>query len=147
MKADTKEVTLLLVEDDDIDAASIERSFLKQRIGNLIVRAHDGVEAFELLRNGAVTHPFMILLDLQMPRMNGLEFLEKLRKDPDFHDTVVFVLTTSKSDQDIIESYNKKIAGYFVKEEAGVNFIDVVRMFENYWKILHVPTETKSQGH
>ncbi|WP_085902354.1 response regulator [Kiloniella majae] len=143
MKADTREVTLLLVEDDDIDAASIERSFLKQRIGNSIVRAHDGIEALELLKNGAITYPFMILLDLQMPRMNGLEFLTKLREDSELHDTIVFVLTTSKSDQDIVESYHKKVAGYFVKEEAGVNFIDVVHMFENYWRVLHVPTEPR----
>ncbi|WP_421783196.1 response regulator [Kiloniella litopenaei] len=144
MKADTNEITLLLVEDDDIDAASIERSFLKQRIGNSIIRAHDGVEAFELLKGGAVPYPFMVLLDLQMPRMNGLEFLDKLRADPELDDTLVFVLTTSKSDQDIVESYNKKVAGYFVKEEAGVNFIDVVNMFESYWRVLHVPTEPRT---
>ncbi|WP_417430993.1 response regulator [Kiloniella sp.] len=144
MKADTSEITLLLVEDDDIDAASIERSFLKQRIGNSIVRAHDGVEALELLKSGAVSYPFMVLLDLQMPRMNGLEFLDNLRADPELVDTLVFVLTTSKSDQDMVKSYNRKVAGYFVKEEAGINFIDVVNMFESYWRVLHVPTEPRA---
>lgn len=133
------EVTLLLVEDDDVDAMSINRSFKKQRIGNPIMRAHDGMEAMELLKNDMVPSPYMILLDLQMPRMGGLEFLQELRADPKHFDTIVFVLTTSKADLDMVSSYKHLIAGYFVKDTAGDNFIDVVDVLGSYWKVLHLP--------
>ncbi|WP_033405839.1 response regulator [Kiloniella laminariae] len=135
----TKEVSLLLVEDDDVDATSVERSFLKQRIGNSVLRAHDGREAYEMLREKRITKPYIILLDLQMPRMNGLEFLSAIRKDPELTDSIVFVLTTSKADEDLVASYNHQVAGYFVKQEAGKNFIDVVTMLDSYWKIVHFP--------
>ncbi|MCZ4279707.1 response regulator [Kiloniella laminariae] len=135
----TKEVSLLLVEDDDVDATSVERSFLKQRIGNSVLRAHDGLEAYEMLRQKKILKPFIILLDLQMPRMTGLEFLSVIRKDPEFTDSIIFVLTTSKADEDLVASYNHQVAGYFVKQEAGKNFIDVVTMLDSYWKIIHFP--------
>jgi CheY-like chemotaxis protein len=139
------EVTLFLIEDDDVDAMSIERSFAKQRIRNQIVRAHDGIEALEFLKEGKVSHPFIILLDLQMPRMTGLEFLKELRGNAEHFDAIVFVLTTSKADQDLIASYNQFIAGYFVKDNAGENFIDVVNALDSYWKILHLPSKKDFQ--
>lgn len=132
-------VTLLLVEDDDVDAMSIERGFRKQRIANEIVRARDGIEALEFLRNDVVEAPYIILLDLQMPRMNGLEFLEQLRNDPVLFNSVVFVLTTSPAEEDITASYRQYIAGYFVKDGAGDGFLDVVGMLNGYWKIVHLP--------
>lgn len=139
MSENKKEVTLLLVEDDDIDAMSITRAFKKMYIGNDIVRANDGLEALELLRNGSVPAPYIILLDLQMPRMNGLEFLEAIRQDPNLAQSTVFVLTTSKSDEDISASYKKNIAGYFIKEQVGEGFLDIVNMLKGYWKIVHFP--------
>jgi len=136
-----KEVTLLLVEDDDIDAISIERGFAKQRIGNNIVRANDGVEALDKLRNQEVVRPLVVLLDLQMPRMTGLEFLQTIRKDEQLKDIVVFVLTTSEDEQDIFESYKLNVAGYFVKDDAGQNFIDIIDLIDGYWKVVHLPTQ------
>ena len=135
----SRDVTVFLIEDDDIDAMSIKRSFRKLRIGNPIKRAVDGVEAFEMLSAGEVTAPFIILLDLQMPRMGGVEFLQEIRKDPKYSSSVVFVLTTSKNDQDIVNSYKKNIAGYFLKEETGKEFLDIVTMLEGYWTIAHLP--------
>lgn len=135
----SKDITLLLIEDDDIDAMTIERSFHKQRIANPIVRAYDGIEALELLRNKTVTKPFIILLDLRMPRMDGVEFLNELRADKEYTDTVVFVLTTSESEQDISDSYHHHVAGYFVKGKAGEQFSDMVSILDNYWKIVHLP--------
>lgn len=139
MSEQPKEVTLLLIEDDDIDAMSITRAFKKMHIGNNIIRANDGQEGLDLLRSGAVPSPYIILLDLQMPRLNGLEFLEAIREDPELAQSTVFVLTTSKSDEDITASYKKHIAGYFVKEQVGEGFLDIVKMLKGYWKIVHFP--------
>jgi len=136
---DNKEVTILLVEDDDVDAMTIERAFKKLRIGNTIVRACDGLEAFELLNDSVLASPFIILLDLQMSRMNGLEFLEALRKDPKHASSIVFVLTTSKADEDMISSYKHNVAGYFLKNSAGDEFLDIVNVLDGYWKIVHFP--------
>jgi len=130
----------LLIEDDDVDAMAIERSFIKARVGNPIVRAANGLEALALLKGGKVTLPYIILLDLNMPRMNGLEFLTELRNDPTIADSIVFVLTTSDKDEDIVSSYKKNVAGYFVKNEAGVGFSNIVAMLEGYWKIALLPT-------
>lgn len=139
MSEQPKEVTLLLIEDDDIDAMSITRAFKKMHIGNNIIRANDGQEGLDLLRSGAVPSPYIILLDLQMPRLNGLEFLETIRENPELAQSTVFVLTTSKSDEDITASYKKNIAGYFVKEQVGEGFLDIVKMLKGYWKIVHFP--------
>ena len=136
---DNKEVTILLVEDDDVDAMTIERAFKKLRVGNTIVRACDGLEAFELLNDSVLASPFIILLDFQMPRMNGLEFLEALRKDPKHASSIVFVLTTSKADEDMISSYKHNVAGYFLKNSAGDEFLDIVNVLDGYWKIVHFP--------
>tara|TARA_R110002049_G_scaffold276106_2_gene454231 strand:- start:2032 stop:2457 length:426 start_codon:yes stop_codon:yes gene_type:complete len=141
MNKKTKPVTLFLIEDDDVDALTIERSFKKNRISNSIIRATDGVDALDMLHSGAVPKPFIILLDLHMPRMSGHEFLDALRADEDYANTVVFVLTTSIANEDIQESYKHKVAGYYVKEEAGENFINIVNVLESYWKIVHLPEE------
>lgn len=139
MKDNIKEVTLFLIEDDDIDAMAVERSLQKQKIVNPIVRAYDGLQALEMLRAGQVAKPCTILLDIQMPRMNGLEFLAELRADENLADTVVFILTTSKDEQDIISSYHHHVAGYFVKNEAGQNFINCINVLDSYWQVVHLP--------
>ena len=105
-----KEVTVLLVEDDDVDVMGVERALRKLKILNPIVRAKDGLEALELLRDPhAVRRPYVILLDINMPRMNGLEMLAELRDDPRLTSAVVFVLTTSKSDEDKVAAYKQLI--------------------------------------
>jgi len=133
------DVTLFLVEDDDVDAMTIERSFLKQRIANPIVRAYDGIEALEILRSNDISRPLIILLDLQMPRMGGIEFLKELRADEDLSELVVFVLTTSKSEEDMLASYRQHIAGYFVKGKSGEQFLDIVNVLDSYWKVVQLP--------
>ena len=140
----SEEITFLLIDDDDIDAMTVERSFKKQNIKNSIVRACDGLEAMEMLHGDAVSLPYIILLDIQMPRMNGLEFLDALRNDPIHSGAVVFILTTSKAEQDMNASYKKHIAGYFVKDEAGKNFVDVVSVLDSYWKVVYLPIEAES---
>jgi len=137
----SREVTLFLIEDDDVDATNIERSFIKKRINNPIVRARDGVEALELMRGDSVPVPYIVLLDLKMPRMDGLEFLRHIRSDDKLNETVVFVLTTSLDEEDIAASYKEHIAGYFVKDETGDKFLNIVELLDGYWKVVHLPAE------
>lgn len=138
MQKDLNGITLLLVEDDDIDAMTIQRSFKKQHISNPVIRVYDGIEALALLRGDKIARPLLIILDLQMPRMGGIEFLTELRADKKLSDLVVFVLTTSKAKSDVLASYSEHIAGYFVKGEVGDKFLGLVNMLENYFKIVHL---------
>jgi DNA-binding NarL/FixJ family response regulator len=92
-----------------------------------------------LLALGKVRRPFVILLDLQMPRMNGLEFLTTLRKDSDYKNSVVFVLTTSQDEKDIFNSYQSNIAGYFIKDEIDDGLISIVDIFGACRKVVYLP--------
>jgi CheY-like chemotaxis protein len=134
-----KHATILLVEDDDIDAMIVERAFKKLRIVNPIVRAKDGILALELLRSTTISRPYIILLDLNMPRMGGLEMLEELRGDKNLTNNVVFVLTTSKDDEDKFAAYSQNIAGYILKESLQDGFDDLVKLLDHYWRIVELP--------
>lgn len=139
MKTNKQEVTLFLVEDDDVDAMTIERAFAKLRIGNPLIRARDGLHALEMLQQGAVKKPYIILLDLQMPRMNGLEFLEAVRADPLLKSSVIFILTTSSSEDEMMRAYSHQIAGYFLKKNSGEGMLEVTELLSGYWKIAYLP--------
>ena len=91
-----KMVSILLVEDDDVDAMGVERALKKLRLANPLFRARDGLQGLEMMRSQKIPRPFLILLDLNMPRMNGLETLREIRRDPALTKSVIFVLTTSK---------------------------------------------------
>ena len=136
-------VNLLLVEDDEVDVQGLKRAFAKSRIGNPITVARDGIEALEFLRgeNGRpkLPKPHLILLDLNMPRMNGLEFLEAIRADEDLKSTVVFMITTSKAEEDKTRAYAQNVAGYIVKQDPANTFMQAVALFEHYWKIVEFP--------
>jgi CheY-like chemotaxis protein len=134
-----KQATILLVEDDDIDAKIVERAFQKLRIANTIIRATDGVMALEFLKDGTVSRPYIILLDLNMPKMGGLEMLKELRADKNLNNSIVFVLTTSKDDEDKIAAYNHNIAGYIVKEKLQNGFDELVKLLDYYWRIVELP--------
>ena len=136
-------VNLLLVEDDEVDVQGLKRAFAKSRIGNPITVARDGIEALEILRgeNGQakLAKPHLILLDLNMPRMNGLEFLEAIRADEDLKASVVFMITTSKAEEDKARAYEKNVAGYIVKQDAANTFMQAVALLEHYWKVVEFP--------
>ncbi|MGB0941496.1 MAG: response regulator [Marinomonas sp.] len=132
-------ITILLIEDDDVDAIGINRSFVKAGLKNEIVRAKNGKEALHLLKMGVVGYPFIILLDLNMPMMDGLEFLTYLREYEKFKQSIVYVLTTSKSEQDIALSFDKNVAGYFIKNEVGTGYDSIVEFLGAYMKIAHFP--------
>lgn len=143
-------VQILLVEDDEIDAMAVQRAFRKQRIANPIHLAENGLEALELLRgqNGRppLSRPFLILLDLNMPRMNGIEFLEELRNDPQLDNSLVFVLTTSDDDRDKVAAYEQHVAGYVVKAKAGEDFIHLMDILDGYWRYVEFPPEKSRAG-
>lgn len=132
-------VRVLLVEDNDVDAEGIQRAFQKQKIANPITRAANGEVALQMLRNGEIQRPFLILLDLNMPVMDGIEFLKHLRADPELHDGVVFVLTTSKRDEDKFAAYDLNVAGYMVKSNVGHDFLSLTAMLDNYWRVVELP--------
>jgi CheY-like chemotaxis protein len=137
-----KEVNLFLIEDDDIDATSLKRALHKLKLLNPIYRARDGLEALEILRSGDIPSPYIILLDLNMPRMSGLEFLEEIRSDPVLTQAIVFVLTTSKSDEDILAAYREHVAGYLLKQRMDNDFLQVVGLLDHYWRIVEMPNTT-----
>ncbi len=134
----SKEVSILLVEDDDIDVRVIERNFRKCGIASPIVRAKDGLEALEILRgNHSPDWPFIVLLDINMPRMNGLEFLGEIRRDPRLAGITVFVLSTSDAERDKFAAYSQHIAGYLVKSDGAEQFLDVINLIGQYIETVH----------
>ncbi len=137
------DVHILLIDDDDVDVRAITRAFRKQKIANPITVAVDGIEGLATLRgqlgHPALPRPYLILLDLNMPRMNGITFLEEIRRDPELHNSIVFVLTTSVSDQDKVAAYSHHIAGYLLKQEAGDNLLGLVQMLEQFWLSIQFP--------
>ncbi len=137
------QISILVVDDDDVDADIIRRAIAKQRIANPIVRAHDGLEALEILRGNpsqeGLKRPYLILLELNMPRMSGIEFLQELRQDAKLHDSIVFVLSTSQDDRDILGSYDKHVAGYLTKGKFGAPFVDQLNSLELYWRYIEFP--------
>lgn len=133
---------LLLVEDDDVDVMIAKRAFRREKLPNGVTVARNGLEALDMLRgtggHTAVPRPYLILLDLNMPRMNGLEFLEALRKDPDHHTAVVFVLTTSDAEQDKLEAYRHHVAGYIVKRSSARS-AEVAQLIQHYNTVVELP--------
>lgn len=139
----TEPFKVLLVDDDDVDAEMVVRGFRNHEIANPITVAENGIEALEILRgNGQApfSKPFVILLDLNMPGMNGFEFLENLRADPALRDSIVFVLTTSKAATDRSQSYQMNVAGYMVKSEVAPSFKKAVDLLDCYWSTVTLPS-------
>ncbi len=129
-------VTILLVDDDQVDVRGVTRALRKKGVDNPIVVARNGLEALDLLRgqNGQekLQKPYLVLLDINMPQMNGLELLETLRSDRNLSETIVFILTTSDDERDKLAAYTHHVAGYILKERAGADFIDLVTMLEHF---------------
>lgn len=142
-----KTVTILLVDDDSIDAKAVERAFRKAKIANPIVRAKDGVEALEALRgeNGRekIAMPFLLLVDLNMPRMGGIDLIRNIREDKKLQQAIIFILTTSKQDEDIIAAYQLNVAGYIVKSNIGKDFMELTNMLEHYWRVIEFPRKSE----
>lgn len=137
-------VEFLIIDDDDVSIMAIQRSMRKLSLANPVKVARNGLEALEVLKNSVGADnklpPFIITLDLSMPKMNGLEFLEHVRNDSLFNKLVIFVLTTSDAPTDIASAYDKNIAGYIVKENATETLRDALEMLNNYARLIVLPS-------
>jgi CheY-like chemotaxis protein len=137
---DNRLLNILLVEDDEVDVMNVRRAFQKNHITNPLFVATNGVEALEQLRGGRIPRERrMVLLDLNMPQMNGIEFLRELRRDPELHATPVVVLTTSNDDRDRIEAYDLNVASYLLKPVTFGNFCEVMTTLNKYWALVELP--------
>jgi len=138
-------VDILLVEDNKYDVIAFERALKNRSVPNPLHVATDGMEALEFLRGEAgrpkINQPYVVLLDLNMNRMNGFEFLDEIRKDEMLQRSVVFVLTTSEADVDKTKAYNFHVAGYLSKNEAGTEFLNVFDTLDPYFTNVHFPPE------
>jgi CheY-like chemotaxis protein len=133
----SKVVTILLVEDDEIDVKALRWAFDKLKIANPLHIARDGVEAWEML--GELPRPYLVITDINMPRMNGIELLRKIRQSEHCRDSIVFVLTTSNDEQDKIDAYDLNVAGYMLKSDMGTSFTRAISLIDNYWKVVEFP--------
>lgn len=137
------DVTVLLVDDDDVAREGVLRSFRKHGVPCRTVTAGDGAEALDILGgthpDKAIDTPVIVLLDLNMPGMDGFQFLDALRADPDLRRTVVFVLTTSARDQDRSRAYDGHVAGYMVKSAVGPQFARLADFIGKYARTQELP--------
>jgi len=144
MTATAPLLNLLLVEDDDVAAEAVIRGLKKHAMDCPVVPAEDGKAALQILRGNhserRISKPYLVLLDLNMPRMNGFEFLEALRADPELRHTVVFVLTTSNAEADLTRAYEGNIAGYMVKSATGPKFSGLARFLAEYRGAVQLPS-------
>ena len=133
-------LNLLIIEDDEVDVMNVQRAFEKNKIANPLFIAGNGLEALELLRGGKIPRERrIILLDLNMPKMNGIEFLKVLRADDELRATPVVVLTTSNDEKDKIEAYNLNVAGYLLKPVTFSNYCEVMAALNKYWTLVEMP--------
>jgi CheY-like chemotaxis protein len=133
-------LNVLLVEDDEVDVMNVRRAFKKNHIANPLWVAGNGIEALEVLRSDQMPRERrLVLLDLNMPKMNGIEFLRELRADPDLHGTPVVVLTTSDDERDRVEAYNLNVAGYILKPVTFMNFVEAMATLNKYWTLVEMP--------
>ena len=138
--SEAKPLHILLVEDDQVDQMNVKRAFERNNIMNPLYVAENGVEALAMLRDGRVPDARrLILLDLNMPMMNGIEFLKMLRADEKLGATPVVVLTTSNDEQDKVQAYNLNVAGYLLKPVTFSNFVELTAALNKYWTLVEMP--------
>ena len=137
---DDHALNILLVDDDEVDVMTVQRAFAKANIANKVFVACDGIEALTLLRtDGVPASRRLVLLDLNMPRMNGIEFLREVRKDPKLATLTVVVLTTSNEDRDRVDAFQLNVAGYLLKPVTFHTFADVMSTLNKYWTLMELP--------
>ena len=133
-------IHVLLVDDDDVDVMNVRRAFEKGNISNPLYVARDGIEGLKMLRDGSIpVGRRLILLDLNMPRMNGIEMLRELRRDTEHHATPVVVLTTSNEERDRMDAYGLHVAGYLLKPVTFMSFVELMVTLNRYWQLVEYP--------
>jgi CheY-like chemotaxis protein len=129
---------ILLVEDDKVDAMAVKRAVKELKIANELTIVGDGEKALEFLQDGSNARPCLILTDINMPRMNGIELLRALKADPELRLIPVVVLTTSKEEQDKLDSFDLGVAGYMLKPADYLKFVELIRAVDCYWTISEI---------
>lgn len=130
---------VLLIEDDSIDAMTVKRAFKDLNIANPLIIAFNGEEALKYLKNQENKKPCIMLLDLNMPRMNGFEFMQAVKSDDKLKEIPIVVLTTSKENRDKIESFKLSVAGYMLKRIDYKEFVELIRSICTYWTLSELP--------
>ena len=142
---DTSKVKILLVDDDELDRRAVIEAFSDKKVANEIIEAENGEEALEILRGtegqSKLDQPYLILLDINMPTMDGHEFLNVLRDDPQLTSSIVFVLTTSQSEEDLFKAYKRHIAGYIVKSQAADDLFRAIGMLDKFMVSIEFPNK------
>jgi len=136
---DSRELHILLVDDDEVDVMNVERAFEKNNMLNPLHVAENGKEALAKLRDGSIGSRRIVLLDLNMPKMNGIEFLRAVRADPELSSLVVVVLTTSNEERDKVEAFSLNVAGYLLKPVTFSAFVDLMATLKKYWMLVEMP--------
>jgi CheY-like chemotaxis protein len=140
--SEEKMLNILLVDDDEVDVMNVQRAFKKHNITNPLFVANNGFEALDMLRGDPPAVPpqrRLILLDLNMPKMGGIEFLKEVRADDRLKSTPVIVLTTSNEDNDKVEAYNLNVAGYILKPVTFSRFLESMAALNKYWMLCEMP--------
>ena len=133
-------LNILLVEDDDVDVMNVRRAFQRAHVSNPLHVAGNGIEALEMLRGDEIpSERRLVLLDLNMPRMNGIEFLRAIRADAGLRSLPVVVLTTSNDERDKVDAYNLNVAGYLLKPVTFTDFVDLMAALNKYWMLVEMP--------
>ena len=131
---------ILLVEDDVVDMLSVKRALRDLNVTNHLYHVENGEEALAFLRDEKNEMPAIILLDINMPKMNGLEFLDIVKKDDALRRIPVIVLTTSRAEIDKFQSFNLGVAGYMIKPVDYQQFVEVMRAISVYWTLSEIPS-------
>ena len=143
-------IQLVVIDDDEVDVESIVRSLNRHGIFGQITVFADGLEALRALQGpesqALRTRPLVILLDLDLPRLTGIEFLDALRDDPQLKGTVVFVLTLSDRKEDKLDAYDRQVAGYFLKTNLGEDFSLLPRLLRSYCRLVAWPSPFYAQA-
>lgn len=134
-----KSKTILLVDDDKVDVMTVQRYFKKLNIGNPLLIADNGECALDILKTSDKSRPSLILLDINMPRMNGLELLTALKAHPDYKTIPVVMLTSSREESDIQYCFSQSAAGYIIKPLEYQEFEDALKLVEAYWSLSELP--------
>ncbi len=134
-----EEKYILVIDDDKIDSMTIKRAFKDNDIPHKLIFKQNGEEAIDFLEENINDKPFLIILDLNMPKMNGLEFLKIIREKKELKIIPVVVLTTSRSEKDKLESYKLGISSYIIKSVDYHDFVKVIGKFKAYMEINEFP--------
>ena len=132
---------ILLVEDDDVDVMTVERALKDSKVPNPLVSTGDGEEALGYLKSQKNKKPCVVLLDLNMPKMGGIEFLKIIKKDESLRKIPVVVLTTSSAKLDITKSFELGVAGYMIKSVDYAKFVETIKTIDRYWTSSELPPD------